>query len=402
MEVRHVGTLGERNRFPCEPLALLELTATRKHLAVQMRPLNLRCRLLARCPLSAASEPLLGFAVATELEQRLGDVAAVRHVVAEVLEPLGRLARLPRGGLCDRHVALEHGDTESAVSDTHLHPVGAELFLSLLRLCEQRASLVEPAQHREIHLPLGRGAASLDVRMVVQPTKSDLHGGLAEVVRHHELLLGPGLVEARVRTARVLEKELRPRSELRPGAPFELARDDERSPRNGEAPLVSSPLEDSERLLRLEAKPLSASFDRRIENGVIRRLLDLQRERPQVITCRRGAIRGQGQPSHRFVSVACMKVRPREVELEPYIRSVAGQEVRRTLEQLERRAEVVACDRPAARFGESLPCACREGIVVLPEVEPVAVRLLEVVAGELVELDELGAVLLEPAGELLM
>ena len=60
-------------------------------------------------------------------------------------------------------------------------------------------------------------------------------------------------------------------------------------------------------------------------------------------------------------------------------------------------------DRAAARDLESLAGPggerrCASGAELLP----VAIGLLEVVPDELVELDELGAVLLEPVGELLV
>ena len=92
-----------------------------------------------------------------------------------------------------------------------------------------------------------------------------------------------------------------------------------------------------------------------------------------------------------------------ELELEGEVDLGRGHERGRALEQAHGGAVVLAPGRALAARSETLPCRGGEhGIVGQPELGAVREGLLEVVAEELVELDELGPVLLQPGGEALV
>ena len=68
-------------------------------------------------------------------------------------------------------------------------------------------------------------------------------------------------------------------------------------------------------------------------------------------------------------------------------------------EQPGRRAVVAAPKRPPPGGGEPLARRERQRLILPPELDEVAVRLFEVVADNLLALDELPAVLVEPVRE---
>ena len=87
----------------------------------------------------------------------------------------------------------------------------------------------------------------------------------------------------------------------------------------------------------------------------------------------------------------------REQRRQPVI--PVGKQAYRSLEQSAGRTVVSACMRTAAGCRQPAPGAVRKRarlVVVCSEIDPVAVRLLEVVAEYLVLLDEIEAVLLQP------
>ena len=70
---------------------------------------------------------------------------------------------------------------------------------------------------------------------------------------------------------------------------------------------------------------------------------------------------------------------------------------------MERSQEVLSRHRPAAGVGEVTPRVFLQLLVQLePELAAVEARLLEVIAKDLVQLDELEAVFPDPAGETLV
>ena len=119
------------------------------------------------------------------------------------------------------------------------------------------------------------------------------------------------------------------------------------------------------------------------------------------LRCR--AVRRLGKPGqHGFGTLAGEEARPAEVDLEPSIAQLVGQQGGRSLEQREPGAEILPFDRASPGERQPFTCAggeCSAALVLGAQLQPVAIGLLEVVAEQLVELDELGAVLLEPVGE---
>ena len=74
----------------------------------------------------------------------------------------------------------------------------------------------------------------------------------------------------------------------------------------------------------------------------------------------------------------------------------------RAFEQAGRGSYVLSVERPLSGSCEAIPGAERERGIGLPELGEVERRLLEVVADDLVALDEFPTVLVEPVGEALM
>jgi len=119
----------------------------------------------------------------------------------------------------------------------------------------------------------------------------------------------------------------------------------------------------------------------------------------------RGALRCPGRAGHGLRRISREQQRVRELQLEHDVEHVGRQQRDRSLEQVARRADVGALDRPPSRRTETFDrgrCKGAGGGVDLPELGPVAVRLLEVVADYLVLLDQVGAPLVEPDGEKLV
>ena len=88
-----------------------------------------------------------------------------------------------------------------------------------------------------------------------------------------------------------------------------------------------------------------------------------------------------------------------QLELQAEVEAVWARERESTLEQRGCRLPVAAPEDAPARGAESFAGGEGEVAIVLPEIVEVAGSLFQVVAEELVQLDELGAVLLEPVGE---
>ena len=91
--------------------------------------------------------------------------------------------------------------------------------------------------------------------------------------------------------------------------------------------------------------------------------------------------------------------RVRELDLQTKLEPVRTGERERTLEQRRRRAPVAAPEGTAACGAEPLARGEGELAVVLPELVEAACGPLQVVADQLVQLDELRPVLFDPIGE---
>ena len=88
------------------------------------------------------------------------------------------------------------------------------------------------------------------------------------------------------------------------------------------------------------------------------------------------------------------------VDREGDVNLVWRHERRRALEQVHRSRQILTDQRPAACRCEPGPRHCAECVVARrAELDAVTTSLLEVVAEDFVQLDEIGAVLFEPRGE---
>ncbi|MBA3366894.1 MAG: hypothetical protein H0U03_14110 [Actinobacteria bacterium] len=112
-----------------------------------------------------------------------------------------------------------------------------------------------------------------------------------------------------------------------------------------------------------------------------------------------------GETRHHFGALPGVEARPAQLDLEPRVPPFDGQQLGRSLQEVEPGTEVLSQDRPAPGGPQPLAGAGGErspALVVWGQLPPVAIGLPEVVTEQLVELDELGAVLSEPVGELLV
>ena len=117
-----------------------------------------------------------------------------------------------------------------------------------------------------------------------------------------------------------------------------------------------------------------------------------------VVARRSAAVDRLGQDLLRAVPLAVVVQRlPEHRQQDQASRVVRRVERRRATEEVERRPDVAASRRPRPRRREPRGRLRRQAVVLSPELGAVAMRLLEVVADDLVQLDELGAVLVEPA-----
>src|SRR5439155_18932452 len=106
--------------------------------------------------------------------------------------------------------------------------------------------------------------------------------------------------------------------------------------------------------------------------------------------------------THRFAQTAHAGERISQREVKLNIEWTVARQGHRSLEQVQSGTGVVSRQCPASGLGQPLPGAHPEydrGRCQRREVEFVPVRLLEVVAEDLVQLDEVGTVLLEPVRE---
>ena len=118
----------------------------------------------------------------------------------------------------------------------------------------------------------------------------------------------------------------------------------------------------------------------------------------------RGGSLGEGIcTAERVVALARPAQGVAELDLEGEVKLDPRYERGGTLEQADGGAVILAADGAVACGGQAAPSPrCQLVVVGQPELGPVAVGLLEVVAEELVELDERGRVLLEPESEALV
>jgi hypothetical protein len=92
----------------------------------------------------------------------------------------------------------------------------------------------------------------------------------------------------------------------------------------------------------------------------------------------------------------------REIELEHDVEACRPQQSERSPQKHEASAGVAAQVRTSSGRGQVPPCALGDVFVRLPELRPVATRLLEVVPENFVQLDQVGAMVLQPIGEAAM
>src|SRR4051812_20847318 len=117
----------------------------------------------------------------------------------------------------------------------------------------------------------------------------------------------------------------------------------------------------------------------------------------RVSGCRRALCRGFGDRDRAWEVSPVERVR--ELDLQTKLEPVGTGERQRTLEQRRRRAPVAAPEGTAACGAEPLARGEGELAVVLPELVEAACGPLQVVADQLVQLDELRPALFDPLGE---
>src|SRR5829696_8804395 len=115
-----------------------------------------------------------------------------------------------------------------------------------------------------------------------------------------------------------------------------------------------------------------------------------------------GALRESVGAQDRFVASSAPHEHVGELVFKDEVDLGCGDEHGGALEEARGGLVVLAAGCTASRVGEALPCGTAKPVLGQPELRAVAARLLEVVAEDLVELDESGSGLLEPGREALV
>ena len=184
---------------------------------------------------------------------------------------------------------------------------------------------------------------------------------------------------------------------------LELLEEDARAPRDGEPELVPCCLECRHGLVRELPKSRHSAHGWPVYGHVAGMVQSKRKLVETVARGRKPRCSVRETRHHRIRALACREARVVQLDLEPRVASVVGQQRGRALQKVEHGSKILTEDGGARSLPQ--PYACSHGEparVTLPELPPIAICLLEVVADELVELDELGAMLREPVGELLM
>ena len=131
--------------------------------------------------------------------------------------------------------------------------------------------------------------------------------------------------------------------------------------------------------------------------------LDPPAELRNLVACVRGAVRERIGAPERLVDLACPEQGLDELGFEGEVELGRRHERGCALQEARRRPVVLAERRSLAAGGQAAPRLRGQRVVEgQSELGTVARRLLEVVAENLVQLDELGAVLLQPGCEALV
>jgi hypothetical protein len=168
-----------------------------------------------------------------------------------------------------------------------------------------------------------------------------------------------------------------------------------------ESPIVACFMELRERALEKRIQCVRRRL--RLEVHAERPLENVRAELTHAIAGGRSPLGGRHRALECFVSSVGPEESEREIVLEGDVDLVRRHERGRTLEQARRREVVDPRERPAAGGGQPPPRSHRQRDVLrCPQLGAVETGLLEVVAEDLVQLDEPSPVFFEPSGETLV
>ena len=273
----------------------------------------------------------------------------------------------------------------------------AELGDPLGRLGEQRVRLVEATEHRQAGDPAGeercaarRAGARRASAGTPRPASRLVvaRGPAASRPVDHERDRPPDVHARATRSAAAAMSDAA-------RAPCELLGDEQRTAGDREPPLVAGRLEHRQRLLgELDAARVDVPLRRRIEHELVVRLVQTQGELADAIAGGAARSRPRARPDITASGPwpVLKRAQPSSTSKRPSRRSSGSRSAARS-SRLSPASKVLSHDRSAP--GERQPLAGPCGRALLrpsscAELLPVAIGLLEVVAEQLVELDELG------------